>query len=76
MRANERIMLLEDAQALMADAISKIRSAVEDTSEERSAGAYIIPHLENWTYGNNPYDDTAIPKLISGIRKERDEEDA
>lgn len=67
----ERIEKLEMAQDLINQAIDLICDAVEDTSKERSADAYIIAHLDNWANGGNPYDDT-IPVLVDFIEDDED----
>lgn len=62
----ERIDKLEEAQEKIIEAIALIEEAVDETSFKISASYYIVPHLANWVYGNNPYDES-IPKIIQGI---------
>ena len=71
---DERLNLLTHAQYKLEDAISLIEEAVEGTEEERMAGAYIIPHLQNWAGGVNPYDHT-IPKIYNAIEENYGYED-
>ena len=73
MEKEERIELLGQAQEKINEAIDLIRNAVGGTEQENSADAYIIGHLSGWANGDNPYDDTAIPKLIESIEEDGDE---
>lgn len=66
----DKIELLKDAQSKLIEVIDQVRESVEDTDWESTAESYIIAHLENWCYGNNPYDDTTLPKLIEHLEKE------
>jgi hypothetical protein len=75
----DRVELLTEAQQKINEAIRLIREALEDTSEERSAEAYILGHLENWANGTYSMD-TTCQKLIDGLLSgkydfEIDEED-
>jgi hypothetical protein len=75
----EKITQLEEAKEKIDEAVDLIRRAVEGTNNDNAAEAYIIPHLENWAEGNNPYDATTIPRLIEDLREELElieEEDA
>ena len=74
MTTNERISKLEDAQEKIRDATMLIGEAVRGTSLEISADAYIINHLLGWSEGTNPYDYTAIPKLIDNLIEEDENE--
>lgn len=66
---NERIELLREAQEKLFEVIELIEEAVDGTSCENSAQAYIIGHLSNWAEGNNPYDEH-IPRLIEEMEDE------
>lgn len=68
-----KIKLLEEAQEKINGAVYLIRDAVEGTGVEDAADAYIISHLDNWANQNNPYDYTAIPGLITSLKKEQEE---
>ena len=70
----DRVQLLEQAGDKIQEAVALIEEAVKDTSEESSADAYIIAHLNNWANGDNPYDQS-IPKLIKAIEDEEVSED-
>lgn len=71
MRASERVVMLEEAQEKIGEAINLIKKAVDNTGQiERSCKAYIIAHLEGWAEGTNPYDDTAIPRIIERISED------
>lgn len=66
--AEEKIEMLCEAQEKLNEAIEIIREAVAGTDDERSAKAYIIPHLENWANGVNRYDNH-IPNIVKSIAK-------
>ena len=70
MTRNQRIEKLKQAQEDIRDAIRNIRAATRGLGIESAADAYIIPHLRNWAEGENPYDHTAIPRLIENIKKD------
>lgn len=69
MKISERIESLEQAEALIEEAIYLIENAVSGTSEEAHARSYIIPHLKTWIGQGNPYD-TSIPDYIENLLKE------
>ena len=66
----ERTELLEQAQNKINEAIELIEEALEGTHLSSEASAYIIAHLNGWANGDNPYDSTAIPKLIEHLEYE------
>lgn len=74
MDKKERISRLREAQIIINRAIVEIRRAVAGTNVEASAEAYIIPHLDNWSFGSNPYDQT-IPVLMKEIEAEYADKD-
>lgn len=69
MENSERLSVLEEAQRLIEEAIEKIQEAMRGTRRESAVDAYIVAHLDNWAHGNNPYDDTAIPRLMEEVGK-------
>ena len=72
MNVNYRIQLLEQAGDLIAEAISKIEEALDGTSEEAHARAYIIPHLSTWIGNGNRYD-VDVYKYIEHLERSEDE---
>ena len=48
MTDEDRIEMLEEAEAALDKAIRYIRDAVYGTDEENRAEHYILPHLESW----------------------------
>ena len=68
MNVNYRIQLLEQAGDLIAEAISKIEEALDGTSEEAHARAYIIPHLSTWIGNGNSYN-VDVYKYAESLRR-------
>ncbi|MAG24725.1 hypothetical protein CMI47_04010 [Candidatus Pacearchaeota archaeon] len=75
MNKQERIQELEMAADRIEEAMVHIAQAVEGTSDQRGAESYIIAHLRNWARGENPYDASAIPRLIENLEEEEEEEE-
>jgi len=48
METNERIDLLREAQNKLYETINLIEAALQGTSHERHADAYILGHLNSW----------------------------
>jgi len=71
----KRIQKLEEAADLIGNAIDLISDALQGTSEESHAAAYIIPHLENWIGNGNPYDKDIFQYIESLQEEEEFEED-
>ncbi len=69
MKKATRIDNLHQAIELIHEAVGLIRWSVDGTEEEGMANAYIIPHLENWAEGNNPYDHS-LPRIIENLENE------
>lgn len=63
----ERLEKLEDAQQLIHQAADLILEAMDGTEFGQGTETYIVAHLKNWADGNNPYDATAIPRLMENI---------
>ena len=72
---DERTSMLNDAEEKINEAIELIAQAVDGTSLEASADAYIIGHLRGWAEGTNPYDATSIPRLLEDLGKEGEDEE-
>ena len=70
MSKQERLEMLENAENLIFEDIELIRDAVEETESAAACERYILGHLDNWANGNNPYDDTAIPRLKEMIEND------
>ncbi len=70
---HERIEMLRDAQKLLYDVTQLIADAVDDTPLERSADAYIIPHLQSWI--EDPYQSANLEELIQALENDAAEED-
>ncbi len=70
MEKEEKIEMLVEAQEKIHHAVELIKEAMVETGQKEAAcKAYIIPHLEKWADGDNPYDATAIPRLIEHLRE-------
>jgi len=74
MNKYERVEKLLEAQTKIDEAIDLIHEAFPQTEKSR-LDAYICGHLKGWSHGTNPYDSTAIPRLIEQIEREELEED-
>ncbi len=74
MKNYERIEKLQEAQEKLSEAIELIEDAVEGTDQELVVDRYIIGHLRNWRDGNNPFDDTAISRIIEKFEEDLEEE--
>jgi len=67
MDKHDRIEKLQEAQEKIEEAVSLIEDALRETDMADQADAYIIGHLNSWAHGDNPYDRTAIPRLIEDM---------
>jgi len=77
MKKYEKLEMLEEAQAKLNEGLDLIKDAMSDTEDiglRRQLDAYMIPHLENWINGGNPYDFT-LDKLIEKVESQEDEDD-
>ena len=70
----ERIQLLEAAQAQLSEAIRNIEDAVQGTTYQSHARAYIVGHLEGWLDSPNRFN-MGIQQYIDVFRVEYDPED-
>jgi hypothetical protein len=64
----ERIELLEEAQAKLSEAIDLIEQGLKGTSHERYANSYIVSHLRNWVDASGY--DMGIQQYIDKLQKE------
>ena len=73
MEKHERIKLLVEAQERLNESIDLIKIALQGTSYERQADAYILGHLRNWVdaFGY----DVGIQQYINNIEDEDEDED-
>jgi len=73
----EKIALLEEARELIEKAVANIREAVQDTSEDSRAAAYIIPTLEMCCYESTNWlgkQESNIEELINSLEESEDED--
>lgn len=68
MTTHERIEMLREAQEHLSEAIDQIARALQATSHEAHAEAYIIAHLNNWI-DSEGYDH-GIEQYIEEIERE------
>lgn len=67
----ERIKLLEEAQAKLEEAIGLIDKALRGTTHQRHADAYLLGHLRNWMDSGNRFD-MGIQQYIDKLREEEE----
>ena len=70
----ERIELLEAAQAQLSEAIRNIEDAVQGTTYQSHARAYIVGHLEGWLDAPDRFN-MGIQQYIDVFEVEYDVED-
>jgi hypothetical protein len=68
----ERIEILEEAQAKLEEAIGLIEEALKGSSHQRHAETYIIGHLNNWVDSGNRFD-MGIQQYIDKFKEEQEE---
>jgi hypothetical protein len=69
MPTEERIELLSEAQAKLAEAISLIEQGLRGTSHQRHAESYLLGHLNNWMDSGNRFD-MGIQQYIDKLEEE------
>jgi oligoribonuclease (3'-5' exoribonuclease) len=67
----ERIELLEEAQAKLGEAIGLIEEALKGSSHQRHAETYILSHLNNWVDSGNRFD-MGIQQYIDKLKEEQE----
>lgn len=67
----ERIKLLEEAQAKLEESIGLIDEALRGTTHQRHADAYLLGHLRNWMDSGNRFD-MGIQQYIDKLREEEE----
>jgi len=76
MENEQRIMLLQEAQEDLQNAIDKIESAIEGTRQQGYTKAYLVDHLKIRVDSNHGYltNDINIDTVIEEIEEEISEE--